>query len=98
VRYGLNPIVLVLNNSGYGTERHIHDGPYNDVAEWKFHRIPEVLGAGVGVRVETEDQFDLELEEARKRTDSFTLIEVVLEPMDRSPALERLTARLAEYV
>src|SRR5581483_10034682 len=30
-RYGLNPIVIVLNNFGYGTERQIQDGPYNDV-------------------------------------------------------------------
>ncbi|MHA3772626.1 alpha-keto acid decarboxylase family protein [Verrucomicrobiota bacterium sgz303538] len=96
VRYGLNPIVLVLNNAGYGTERHIHDGPYNDVAAWKFHRLPEVLGAGVGVQVETEDQFDLALEEARKRTKCFTILDVILEPLDRSPALERLAARLAE--
>ena len=95
-RYKLNPIVLVLNNIGYGTERHIHDGPYNDVAVWKFHRVPEVLGAGVGVRVETEEQFDLALEEAKKRTDCFTIIEIMLEPLDRSPALERLAARLAE--
>jgi len=31
-RYHLNPIVIVLNNAGYGTERRIQDGPYNDVA------------------------------------------------------------------
>jgi len=29
-RYGLNPIVIVLNNSGYGTERQMQDGPYNE--------------------------------------------------------------------
>jgi indolepyruvate decarboxylase len=35
-RYGLNPIVIVLNNCGY------------DVLLWKYSRIPEVLGAGRG--------------------------------------------------
>ena len=44
-RYGLNPIVVVLNNDGYGTERHIHEGPYNDLQPWQFHRVPEVIGA-----------------------------------------------------
>ncbi|HMD88723.1 MAG TPA: thiamine pyrophosphate-binding protein, partial [Anaerolineaceae bacterium] len=29
-RYNLNPIVVVLNNQGYGTERPILDGPFND--------------------------------------------------------------------
>src|SRR5262249_7192627 len=26
-RYKLNPVVVVLNNNGYGTERHMQDGP-----------------------------------------------------------------------
>jgi len=26
-RYKLNPIVVLLNNRGYGTERHMQDGP-----------------------------------------------------------------------
>src|SRR2546423_6901822 len=32
VRYRLNPIVIVFNNAGYGTERPMQDGPYHDVA------------------------------------------------------------------
>src|SRR2546426_5886786 len=28
-RVNLNPVVVVLNNRGHGTERHIHVGPYN---------------------------------------------------------------------
>src|SRR5258708_37011719 len=31
VRYKLNPIVMVLNNASYGTERQMQDGPYTDV-------------------------------------------------------------------
>src|SRR5207302_6586202 len=53
VRLGLKPIVIVLNNSGYGTERHMQDGPYNDVLCWNYHRLPDVLGAGRGWSVET---------------------------------------------
>src|SRR5437016_5048343 len=60
VRYKLNPIVVVLNNSGYGTERPMQDGPYNDVVPWQFHRLPEIFGAGRGFLVQTEG----ELEEA----------------------------------
>ena len=96
VRYHLNPIVVVLNNSGYGTERHIQDGPYNDVAVLNYHRFPEVLGAGTGFLVETEEQLDQALAKARRQTENFCLLEVKLDPLDRSPALDRLAKRLAE--
>jgi indolepyruvate decarboxylase len=95
-RYGLNPIVLVLNNSGYGTERHIHDGPYNDVWPLRFHRVPEVLGAGRGWLVQTEGELDTALREARAHTASLCIIEAQLAPLDRSPALERLARRLSQ--
>jgi indolepyruvate decarboxylase len=95
-RHRLNPIVIVLNNAGFGTERHIHDGPFNDVHVWRYHRVPEVLGAGRGFAVETEQEFDAALEAARAHTREFCLIDVKLSPLDRSPALERLAKRLAE--
>jgi len=96
VRYRLNPIVVVLNNAGYGTERQIHDGPYNDLLVWRYHRVPELLGAGRGFAVETEDQLDRALQDARAHTESFCLLDVRLDAHDRSPALQRLAARLAE--
>jgi indolepyruvate decarboxylase len=95
-RYKLNPIVIVLNNSGYGTERQMQDGPYNDVWPWRYSRIPEVLGAGRGFAVETEAELNRALIEAERWTKSFCLIEVRLAQFDRSPALDRLAARLAK--
>ena len=94
-RYGLNPVVVLLNNRGYGTERHMQDGPYNDLWPWQYHRLPEVLGAGRGFVVETEGELDRALNEAMRWTKSFCLIEARLAPLDRSPALDRLAARLA---
>ena len=95
-RYNLNPIVVVLNNRGYGTERQIHDGPYNDLWLWNFSRVPEILGAGRGFDVETEEQLDQALKAAERFTDGFCLLDVKLEPLDRSPALQRLAERLAK--
>ncbi len=95
-RYGLNPVIIVLNNNGYGTERHIHDGPFNDVLAWKYHKLPEVLGKGRGFLVETEVELDTALDAAAKHTASFCLLDVHLDPMDRSAALGRLAERLAE--
>jgi indolepyruvate decarboxylase len=96
VRYGLNPVVVVLNNRGYGTERHMQDGCYNDVLEWQYHRLPEVLGAGRGFFIENEEQLDQALEAAAEHTESFCILNVRLDPLDRSPALDRLASRLAK--
>ena len=95
-RYKLNPVVVVLNNRGYGTERHIQDGPYNDVWPWHYSRLPEVLGAGRGWVVDTEEQLDRALKETEHWTESFCLLDVHLASLDRSPALDRLASRLAK--
>ena len=97
-RYGLNPIVLVLNNAGYGTERHMQDGAYNDLLPWNYHRLPEVLGAGRGFLIQTEAELEQALQAARKYTESFCLLEVKLDALDRSPALSRLADRLAKRI
>jgi len=95
-RYKLNPIVVVLNNGGYGTERQMQDGPYNDVWPWQYSRLPEILGAGRGFVVETEEELDRALAEAQHWTRSYCLVEARLSSTDRSPALERLANRLAK--
>jgi indolepyruvate decarboxylase len=87
-----------LNNHGYTTERFLLDGPFNDVHEWKFHKIPEVLGSGLGIEVRTEGELDEALARALDNTSSFTLLNVHLDRMDRSPALGRLAQKLSEIV
>ncbi|MFO1499606.1 MAG: thiamine pyrophosphate-binding protein [Verrucomicrobiota bacterium] len=94
-RYQLNPIVIVLNNRGYGTERHMQDGPYNDVWPWAYHRLPEILGAGRGCQVRTLAELREGLAMAKEQTKSFWLLDVHLDSLDRSPALQRLAERLA---
>ena len=94
-RYGLNPIVLVLNNHGYGTERHLLDGPFNDIGCWNYSAIPTLFGTGRGFHVRTEGEFDAAIKEALAETQHFTLIEAELEKLDASPALARLAERMA---
>jgi TPP-dependent 2-oxoacid decarboxylase len=55
-RFGLNPIIIVLNNKGYGTERPMLDGPFNDVLRWNYYRIPEIIDHGNAFL--TEDQLE----------------------------------------
>ncbi len=95
-RRGFNPVVVVLNNAGYGTERQIHDGPFNDVLAWRYHRLPELLGVGRGFLVETEAQLDAALDAAAAHPASYCLLDVHLDPLDHSAALGRLAERLAK--
>jgi TPP-dependent 2-oxoacid decarboxylase len=95
-RYGGNPIIVVLDNGGYGTERPMLDGTYNDVPVWHYWKIPEILGAGLGLRVTTETEMDEALKQARANSNGVSIIQVMLDRNDHSPALGRLTATLGE--
>ena len=97
-RFGLTPIVVVLNNEGYGTERPMLDGRFNDILNWRYSEITRVLGAGRGHTAGTEDTLEEALLAARADRDTFHVIEVELAPDDRSEALNRLTAALAQRV
>jgi TPP-dependent 2-oxoacid decarboxylase len=97
-RYGLNPIVIVLNNKGYGTERPMLDGAFNDLLNWQYSCIPEVLGKGRGYEVHTEEELTAALLSSRSHLESFCILDVHLDPHDMSPALKRLTQALGERV
>lgn len=94
IRRRSNAIVIVLNNGGYTTERVIHEGPYNDIQPWEFHRLPEVFGGSPGRRVHTEDELDDALNAAVASNTGPSVIEIMLERMDTSEALKRLGAEL----
>jgi TPP-dependent 2-oxoacid decarboxylase len=95
VRYGYRPIVIVMENGGYETERLIIDGEFNDIAQWKYSRIPDVLGAGKGFRIETEEDLDRALKDARNY-DGVSILDVVLSPHDVSSALKKTSEGLSK--
>ena len=94
-RHGLNPIILVLNNHGYGTERHLLEGTFNDIGCWNYSGMPSLFGTGRGFHVRTEGEFDEAIKAALAETQHFTLIEAELEKLDTSPALARLAERMS---
>ena len=61
-------------------------------------RIPDVLGAGLGLKAATEIEMEAALKQARANTGSYTIIQAMLGRHDHSPALTRLTATLAQRV
>lgn len=98
VRHGFNPIVIVLNNQGYGTERFLFEGPFNDILNWEYHRLPDLLGGGWGFEVHTEGDLDQALRAALANKDTFSLLNVHLSKTDISPALSRLAQGLSKRI
>ncbi len=98
VRYGYDPIVIVLNNDGYLTERLILEGEFNDITPWRYAKLPEVLGSGHGEVVHTNGEFSQALSNAIGRRGQFTLIEAKLARMDCSDALRRLGEAMHQLV
>lgn len=97
-KLGFNPIVMVLNNKGYTTERFLQDGPFNDIPNWHYHRLPDLLGKGWGFEVHTEGDLEKALKAAFANKDTFSLLNIHLDPMDISPALKRLAQRLSKKI
>jgi indolepyruvate decarboxylase len=96
LKHGFNPVVLVLNNRGYTTERFLQEGPFNNIPNWNYHRISDLVGGGWGFEIHTEGELDQALKAALQNKETFSLLNVHLEPDDISPALDRLTKRLAK--
>lgn len=98
-RFNLNPVIIVLNNGGYGTERPMLDGPFNDILRWHYSQIAQLIGRGKGFVIETEEQFKEALSEVeRKYCKELCILDVRLDPLDGSQALKRLTEALAKKV
>ena len=96
IRYGQAPIVVVLNNRGYGTEREILEGPFNDIHEWHYEKICDLLGGGVGNRVGTFGELVQALNSAVDDVKHVHVLNVLLDPSDRSTAMKRVAQRLAK--
>src|SRR5919199_5140303 len=98
-RFALNPVIIVLNNNGYGTERPMADGPFNDVLPWNYYRIPDVIDHGKGFVVETEAQLEESLSAAENiYSQELCILDVRLDTHDGSLALQRLTESLGKKV
>ncbi|MEQ8634910.1 alpha-keto acid decarboxylase family protein [Gimesia maris] len=96
LKLGFNPIVIVLNNKGYTTERFLQEGPFNDIPDWKYHNITDLIGGGWGFEVSTEGDLEKAIKAALANKDSLSVINVHLKPTDVSPALTRLADKMSK--
>ena len=92
-KFGMKPIVFVLNNDGYGTQRFILDGPFNEILRWNYTKLTELFGVGVSKKVTTNSELETAVKAAIAGNE-LTLIEVILPRNDSSPSLRRVGEEL----
>ena len=87
-RHHLNPIVLVMNNGGWGIFRSVAERQdLLTTPPWPYAKPAEALG-GKGLQVHTVKELRLALLEA-DQTSSFVIIETMVPPRDLSPVTEK---------
>jgi indolepyruvate decarboxylase len=93
-RFGMKPVIFVLNNGGYLIERLLCKDPaavYNDVAAWRYAELPKGFGAEgwMTARVATCGELDAAMA-AASRADRACYVEVVTDAYAASPLAEKL--------
>jgi len=91
-RYGLKPIIFVLNNKGYLIERMLSkklDYCYNELPQWNYQKLPEVLGCNDWItrKATTCGELDKIMEEL-ENLDRGAYIEIVTPKFSAPPLME----------
>ncbi|KAL7280039.1 hypothetical protein ACG7TL_006453 [Trametes sanguinea] len=102
LRWGLKPIIFVLNNSGYTIERYLHGmtRKYNDISNWKWTKLLDTLGGEEGktcksYTVRTKQELSDLLDDATfARADVIQLVELVM-PKEDAPRALKVQAELS---
>lgn len=95
--HGVKPIVIVVDNEGYGTQRPMSDGPFNNIPALRVEELPKAFGVGQGILCKTEDEFHAALSKA-VQADELVMIRACVPQREYSPGLVRLTAALKKRI
>jgi indolepyruvate decarboxylase len=96
IRYGLNTIVIILNNRGYSTERAILDGKFNDIHNWKYEKIVDLMNGGVGKYVTGREEFSYIFNEALEDENQSWVLNVQISPSDMSPVMRSIAEKMCQ--
>ena len=95
-RYGIKPVILVLNNGLYGIEDVISERghPYDDLAPVQYHRLPAAFGCRdwLSVKVTTVAELDDALD-AIEAHDGAAYIEVMIPGEESQPLPDEVIDR-----
>ncbi len=99
IRYGLPPVIFVINNQGYTVERAIHGETqrYNDIAQWNWTQFPAAFGGKevFSARADSPQALKEAIEQAGAKR-RMAWIEVILPKMDIPALLDSVTRSLAK--
>ncbi|KAL4428395.1 hypothetical protein ABPG75_002484 [Micractinium tetrahymenae] len=106
LRYGTNPVIILINNGGYTIEVEIHDGPYNRIAGWDYVGLVQAMhngGAGMqdrqglyATRVRTEEELLAALASVQgEAADKLCFIECIIHRDDCSAELLEWGSRVS---
>jgi indolepyruvate decarboxylase len=100
-RRGLRPIIFVLNNSGYLSERMLCKDTalsYNDIASWNYAELPQALGCQgwYTARVSTCGELDDALK-AAEQADGAAYVEVITDAYEAPPLYKKLHENVKSF-
>jgi indolepyruvate decarboxylase len=100
-RHGLHPIVFVLNNSGYLSERMLCKDmalAYNDIAAWNYAELPHALGCQgwFTARVSSCGALDGALKTA-EQVDGAAYVEVITDAYEAPPMYKKLHEHVESF-
>jgi indolepyruvate decarboxylase len=100
-RHGLCPIIFVLNNSGYLSERMLCKDmalAYNDIAAWNYAELPHALGCQgwFTARISTCGELDDALKTA-EQANGAAYIEVVTDAYEAPPLYKKLHENVKSF-
>lgn len=96
-RYGIKPIIFVLNNGLYGVEIVLSEkGPsYDDLAHWNYAQIPAAMGCDkwFSARVSTVAELDTAIARAQAH-DGASYIEIMISAEESQPLPESVQEQI----
>ncbi|MDF1756708.1 MAG: thiamine pyrophosphate-binding protein [Legionellaceae bacterium] len=100
IRYNYKPIIFLMNNSSYGIEVQIHDGPYNVLNNWKYKDLVATFNGDSckarAFKVSTYKEL-LDAMALLPTLDCLCFIEVIIDKDDCNKDLLDWGARVAAY-
>ena len=110
IRKDVQPIIFVLNNSGYTIERHLHgwERKYNDISNWKWTALLSVFQGstdtpkGKSYTVSTKSELDSLLNDPTfAKAEEIQLVEVMMPQHDAPRSLQvqaEMSGKTNKYV